>query len=283
MISIIICSRKKSIPTNLAENIAATIGCEYEMINIDNSENSFSIFEAYNLGIEKSSGEFLCFMHDDILIHTNGWGNTVTNIFENEKNAALLGVAGAKIKSSMPSGWWNVPKELKEINIIQHKENQKTEKWDFGFKSGTISEVAAIDGVFMVLRKNAGLSFNTALKGFHNYDLNISIVCKMKGFKILVTNQILLEHFSNGNINDSWYESTLKLHEIYKKALPLIASDFNNTVLLKHIEISNGKKIAGQLFGIGKKKEAVRIWKQLILIQPFSLFHLKFFKRIITK
>jgi hypothetical protein len=30
-----------------------TIGCEYELIIIDNSENKYSIYEAYNLGIER--------------------------------------------------------------------------------------------------------------------------------------------------------------------------------------------------------------------------------------
>jgi hypothetical protein len=49
------------------------IGCEYESIIIDNSENRYSIFEAYNLGIDKSKYEYLCLMHDDILIYTIEW------------------------------------------------------------------------------------------------------------------------------------------------------------------------------------------------------------------
>lgn len=73
MISVIICSRAKIIKTNLFENIKNTIGCNYELIVIDNSENKFSIFQAYNLGIEKSLGDYLCFLHDDVFIHTDGW------------------------------------------------------------------------------------------------------------------------------------------------------------------------------------------------------------------
>ena len=67
MISIIICCRIQTINKDLSENIKNTVGCDYELIVIDNSQNSYSIFEAYNLGIERSNGDYLCFIHDDIL------------------------------------------------------------------------------------------------------------------------------------------------------------------------------------------------------------------------
>ena len=281
MISIVVCSRNTIINAGFAQNIADTIGCGYELICIDNSQNAYSIFEAYNLGIEKSAGELICFLHDDIFLHTNGWGIIVNRIFAQNREAGLLGVAGSKIKTKMPSGWWNCPSELKEINILQHT-GATTEKWDFGFKNGNLSEVAAIDGVFIVLRKSIGIAFNSVLKGFHNYDLNIAIECKMKGFKIFSTNEILIEHFSNGSINNSWYESTLQLHRIYRKALPLTASDFANKEMLQASEFENGTKMIGRLFGLGYKKEAIGIWLELVLLKPFSSFHLKFLKRIIV-
>ena len=62
MISVIICSRTSTIGTALSENIKNSIGCEYELISIDNSKNTYSIFEAYNLGIQKSKFDFLCFI-----------------------------------------------------------------------------------------------------------------------------------------------------------------------------------------------------------------------------
>lgn len=74
MISLIICSRTPTISEELSTNIAETIGCEYELVVIDNSKNEFSIFSAYNEGVKRSNGDVLCFMHDDILFRTLNWG-----------------------------------------------------------------------------------------------------------------------------------------------------------------------------------------------------------------
>jgi hypothetical protein len=281
MISIIICSRKKEIDTNLSENIKNTVGCEYELIVIDNSENKYSIFEAYNLGIKKSTGEYLCFMHDDIFIHTVGWGNILNNIFNTDYHIGLLGVAGTKIKTRMPSGWWNCANEYKEINIIQHLENKEVEKWDYGFNNSTISEVVAIDGVFMAIRKDEHIHFSTVMKGFHNYDLNISLEYKIKGYKIVVTNSILIEHLSNGHLNESWYKSTMKLHEMYAAHLPLMTNDILNTIDLNVLEFSNGTRFINQLLKFGYVKQTIKLWIQLILINPYSKFHLRFLKKLI--
>ena len=120
MLSIIICSREKTISKELSINIEKTTGCEYELIIIDNTENKYSIFEAYNLGIEKSIGEYLCFFHDDILIHTNGWGDIIKQIFTESKQIGLIGVAGAKMKSKMPSAWWDCNEGGNYTRIIQH-------------------------------------------------------------------------------------------------------------------------------------------------------------------
>jgi hypothetical protein len=58
------------------------------LIVIDNSENAYSILEAYNLGIEISKGDFLCLIHDDVLFHTKNWGSIVQDVFEQNKNWA---------------------------------------------------------------------------------------------------------------------------------------------------------------------------------------------------
>lgn len=279
MISIIICSRVRIINSDFYDNIKNTIGCDYELIVIDNSENKFSIFEAYNLGIEKSNGEYLCFIHDDILFHSKGWGNIVNQIFKEDLQIGLLGVAGSKIKTKMPSGYWNCPSEFKEINIIQHLENGKVNKWNYGFKKGNISEVVAIDGVFMVMKKKFNLSFNEKLKGFHNYDLNISFACKQKGYKIFVTNEVLIEHYSNGEINNSWYESAYEVHEIYDKILPLMTDDIENFNIL-NLEFFNGKVFLNPFLNTGKIFKPLKIWLKLFRIKPMKVFQLKFLKSI---
>ena len=97
-ISIIICSRTKKLTPVFLENIEKTVGVDYELIVIDNSENKYSIFEAYNLGIKKSKGEVLCFMHDDVLFHTNNWGNILQTIFNKNELIGLIGILNPDFK-----------------------------------------------------------------------------------------------------------------------------------------------------------------------------------------
>ena len=95
MISCIVCSRSVDISTTLKENLAATIGCEYELIVVDNSKNNYSIFSAYNEGVRRANGDILCFMHEDICYYSPNWGDVVNNYFINSPDLGLLGILGS--------------------------------------------------------------------------------------------------------------------------------------------------------------------------------------------
>lgn len=280
MLSIIICSRKKEIDSNLFENIKKTVGCHYELIVIDNSKNEKSIFEAYNDGISKSIGHFFCFLHDDIIIHTNNWGNILLNLFNKDSHLGLIGVAGTKIKSKMPSAWWDCPHFQKAANLIQHFSDEKIVTWNYGFEQESNVEVVTIDGVFMAMRKNELISFDTRMKGFHNYDLNISLEHKKKGLKIIVTNKILIEHFSLGNVNENWMFSTLKAHKIYSIYLPISIPDIQNHETIKLLEIKNAKRFIKQILSFGLNKKTINIWFNFFSFLFYSKFYLEYLKKI---
>ena len=106
MISLIICSRQPDIPQELKDNIALTIGVEYELVVIDNSKNQYSIFLAYNEGVRRSQYPYLCFMHEDILYHTQEWGKNVVEHFKDEK-VGLIGVVGTHFLPDTPCGWYH--------------------------------------------------------------------------------------------------------------------------------------------------------------------------------
>lgn len=278
MISIIICSRTQALSPQLSQNIAETVGCLHELIVIDNSLNKFSIFEAYNLGMEKSKGAYLCFIHDDILFHTENWGKIVNRIFCENLQVGLLGIAGAKSKTKIPSAWWDCPAEHKYIYIKQHFKSGKIEDWNFGFTNSNVEEVVVIDGVFMVLKKDKDLFFDESIGRFHNYDLNISFESLKMGKKIVVTNQILIEHFSKGTINKDWVVSNNKVHKLYCSILPLAV---NGDVQLQDLEILNLKRFLKQSLFFKEPFIAINFWFLLFLKDPFLKFHLTFWKNFI--
>ena len=278
MISIIICSRAKPISATLSENIKDTIGCAYELIVIDNSENHYSIFEAYNLGIDRSKGDYLCFVHNDVLFHTMGWGNILQNIFSKDLQIGLIGVAGAKSKTKMPSAWWDCCEGDKLLYLKQHLRNGSVEDWDKGFANTNMQSVVTIDGVFMIARRDERFHFQHSFEGFHGYDLNISFEYIKLGYEIMVSNLILVEHFSLGTLDKNWYSTTLKLHKLYSNFLPLKIENRNGN---KNLEFINGTNFIKGLLSLRYKKEAVFLWLQLLMIRPVSRFHWKFIKEIL--
>lgn len=273
-ISIVICGRGKTDKKSLFDNIEATISFSYEIIYIDNSQNKYTIFEAYNLGIKRSSGLYICFIHDDILFHSKGWGNTLIELFQDSR-VGLIGIAGSKSKTKTPSLWWRCPSEDKIFNIIQHVPNKGREEWISGFGPGSNEEVVVIDGVFMAARKDDRIFFDTSMKGFHNYDLNISFEYKRHEYKLIVTNEIVIEHFSLGSINEEWVESSLKIHEIYNKSLPLCLNEKGKN--LKQ-EIGNARWFIKECLKFSKFDIAYIVWKELFKRHPFLKFHLIYWK-----
>lgn len=272
MISIIICSRKKDISEEFKKNIASTIKFNYELLIIDNSKNDYSIFEAYNKGISLSEGELLCFAHEDIWFHSTGWGEILDEIFNNDSNIGLLGIAGTKFKTKAPSGWANCPNDMIYMNLIQLNEGQK-QLWQRGFNTKNLEKVVAVDGLFMVMRKSTNVFFNTSLKGFHNYDVAISLDIIASGYTVVVTNRILVEHFSMGSFKKDWIESTDKFYRSYESFLPKMAESGLKTTKQ---EISNFKRFIRDCIKIDNFKLAFFYWRKLMLHHPIAFFHIQF-------
>lgn len=238
MISIIICSRNKEIDITLSENINSTIGkVEYEIIWIDNSTNKYSIFEAYNEGINKAKYEILCFMHEDVLYYTLNWGQLCINELS-DSQIGLLGVIGTHYLSPFTTYW--IDSGINHGKIIQGYEKKGkhcTQEWNWNNKDKYSNNVVAIDGLWMSARKeifNKGIKFDDiTYKGFHFYDMDISMQVIQKGYKIKIIDDLLIEHTSLSFMNQSFTESCIKFHKKWRDILPIqsepiSSNDINN-------------------------------------------------------
>ncbi|MDT0686862.1 glycosyltransferase [Autumnicola psychrophila] len=273
--SIIVCSRRASLLKALESNIKDTIGCPYELIVLDNSKNKYSIFSAYNVGIEKSKGGILCFVHEDVLFHTRDWGGKLKNIFSQNLQVGIVGIAGSKIISDIASGWWEQPSKTLVKNVLQHRPDGRVEHLKGGFEDGNEEEVAVIDGVFMCLRRDGQIKFNENLEGFHNYDQSICLDYLRQGYRIVVTNKILLEHFSNGTIDSRWLNATYNFYKLYKQHLPKIIGDAELG------DSERGQQISHFIFhckNTGNAKLAFKFWLKLFKIKPLNPEHQNHFR-----
>jgi hypothetical protein len=224
MLSIIVCSVNSDLLKSLKENIADTIGMDsYEFLYHHNIDNE-GISVVYNRLIIRAKNDLILCIHEDIKFHTLGWGKLLTGYYENDERLGLLGIAGSKTKTKTPTGWWENEPDNWVMNLIQHYKSGKTQRIKRGFENG-LEEVVVIDGVFIALRKDSGLKFDERLDGFHNYDQAISVRYRNKGYKIKVTREILIEHFSSGSKGDDWKSSNQFFFNLYKSYLPQSIND----------------------------------------------------------
>src|SRR5688572_480816 len=119
MISVIICSASSLLLNNIKKNIKDTIGVPFEILAYENSKVQRGISQIYNQGVTEANYEILCFVHEDVVFDSVGWGEEVLTAFNLNHKLGLLGVAGSSYKSLAPSGWQSsdVPQKINFINL----------------------------------------------------------------------------------------------------------------------------------------------------------------------
>ena len=233
MLSIIVCSRNKNLPKDFVDNILNTVGVVYEIISIDNSENQYSIFSAYNIGFAKSKYPYICFVHEDVFFHTTNWGEKVIAHLQN-LNTGIIGLAGAGIVTRVPASWSSLL-SLSE-NIIQSDRSGKKETEIFRLPlnyNKSVRSVILLDGVFMCMRRELmeKIRFDETLNGFHGYDFDISIQSTVKGYVNNVIYDIVLEHFSRGKTDKLYYKNLITVFKKWESYLPVSLNNSSEKML----------------------------------------------------
>ncbi|MES2062135.1 MAG: glycosyltransferase [Bacteroidota bacterium] len=221
MISVIICSVNKALLKDISKNIEQTIGIDYEVIAIDNTQNQYSIAQAYNLGANTAKYPYLCFVHEDILFHTKNWGvNLIGHL--SDISISLVGILGSLVKTKTPSGVYIPLQKLNRINQLQRTKNGCTNHYYENPHNEIYSEVKLLDGMFLATTKMSHARYNfdeELLTGFHGYDIDYSLGQAVNG-KLVVVYNILIEHFSYGGNTVPWVDAQLKITNKWLDKLP---------------------------------------------------------------
>ena len=280
MLSIIICSRNKVLSKELTENIKVTVGVDYEIIYIDNSENKYSIFAAYNLGITQSKYPYLCFVHEDVFFHTSDWGEKVISHLQDTKTG-IIGVAGSDLVTRIPASWANMISQGHNIILTDNARKKPTEiillpkNYNLSKRSSII-----LDGLFMCMRKDLTnkIHFDENLKGFHGYDYDISLQSIMAGYTNYVIYDIKLEHFSGGKTSILYFRNLISIFKKWENNLPIIG---DNVTLEERLEIPEierkklyqlTKKMVRKGFGIEEIKTEVSYYANMISFKKARQF-----------
>jgi len=154
---------------------------------IRNDRNLGPIY-GYNQGIRVCKSDYICIMHNDVLIFEKGWLGKIINIMDSNKDIGITGLAGRKRINK---------KGLVDESSLVH--NLQNEDLNSPMQRG-IEDVAVIDGLCFVVRRSifeetGGLDENYGY--MHCYDLDISLASLNLGYRNVVVN-IEAMHLSNG-------------------------------------------------------------------------------------
>lgn len=272
MISVIVCSRSSRDAQEVALNVAASIGVEHEFIGIDNSEGSYSICEAYNTGAAQAKYEVLCFMHEDIRLHTAGWGNIISSILTNS-TIGVVGITGGCYQVAAPAAWWGCGLELCRENVLNvfpdgHKEMDlhNPEKTD-------LTDVAAVDGMWMCSRKEVWQKYPFDAKtftDFHFYDIDYCTEIYQRGLRVCVTYRVLLEHHSRGSINTLWLRNAIKYERKRKGQLPFGPAEVS-AAHSRELTVKALQEFSGRLLRAGfPKKQVLSYLGRCLALDPLN-------------
>jgi len=104
-ISVIACSIKPELCSQMLESVKKTIGISFETIVFDNREKKLSICQVYNYCAKKAKFPYLCFIHEDVMMLTSNWGMNMVAFSEKTPNCGVIGFAGGAVAMKNFWGW----------------------------------------------------------------------------------------------------------------------------------------------------------------------------------
>lgn len=198
-----------------------------------------SIFEKYNKGIDAwlddiesplQDDDIICFMHEDIRIFDTDFHTKVDYVFKNRKKVGVLGVIGTKVFQES-GGWWLTDQSHLTGHILQNAPDLP-HHYHMIKKIEYTEQTVSVDGCCFFVRGSLAKDIrfdDTTFGGYHFYDCDYCFSVLEKGYNIAVAD-ILIEHLSEGPLNDDWYRNKDLFINKWKskgKTFPITRKSFN--------------------------------------------------------
>lgn len=232
-LSIIVCSVKPEMANELRDNVEKTIGIDYEMIVFDNRQTGKGICEVYNECAEKATGEYLLFVHEDVVFHTSNWGEIIVKKLQ-EPTCGVIGFAGSAVKYGYEYGWQGVRRFTHKNYLAGYKIKGG------GLRQSPHTEdfvpVICLDGMCLFARRDVWhkCKFDAhTFGGFHSYDTDFTTQTTLAGYTNYVCHSVKMKHLSAGNFSEVWYDSVKKYLNKWGTKLPLYVESLHSEADIK--------------------------------------------------
>lgn len=242
-LSIVICTNKKSEQyEETVQTLYDRAGCPVHVF-ICNNSNNVALTQVYQQMLDKKeiNKNIILYMHDDVDILTVNFGRKILDLFKNNIEYGIIGVAGSK-QFDENASWWSYDKKYGQV--VHHKDTDGR-SWLSAFSNdleGKIENVLMVDGLFFAIDPTKIKSgFNVRLPEFDFYDATFCIDNAIQGVKIGVTTDIRVCHHSLGNMRENWYKNREILnHLLYGKYYPM---DIDEGIKEKNDDVESYLKI----------------------------------------
>lgn len=248
MISIIVCSVDESWRKQLKNNIIENIGCDFEFLFIDNKLEKKGICEAYNILAKQAKGEYLCFVHEDVLIETKNWGMELMTK-ASDPTVGVIGFAGSGTIAGFP--YWEDRFTHFKYYVQRLKDGRLWSDETLTPKTAKYTKTVVLDGMFLFCRREVWekqpFDKNT-FANYHIYDMDFTFA-SAQYYSNYVCNCVVIHHFSLGCLDQKYFDELLLFYNKWKAKLPYTA----------YPEILSEKKKKYYYFGIkGTVKDMIK-------------------------
>lgn len=267
MISCIVCTRRPKALADLEKNISLTIGTDYEVVIIDNSSNHYSIFTAYNEGIRLAKGDILCFMHDDIIFHSDNWGTTLQTTLQ-DSSIGIVGVIGSQFLPNKMASWWLCENTKGTILQGERTSNGKYTSSLSGVEVSDVTDVVVVDGLWFAMTRdltNHVRFDDKTYNSFHCYDVDICMQAISNDRRVVVIPNVLIEHISMGNVLTTYYQQLQCFYDKWQSLLPIwrgVELDANAALQMSNILEKYQKVVCRNV--VLEKSKSYRLGKSLL-------------------
>ena len=168
---------------------------------IKNDANLGSIV-AINQGIKAAKYEYICQMHNDVVIFENGWLDKIVSIMEDDPQIGIACLAGRQyIRANCSCDEDTLKHNLLSIGLNEPMKS-------------LVEDVAVIDGLCFVFTKNLVKKIGLLDETYgmmHFYDMDFSLASIRAGYRNVAVN-VLAFHVGNGG--------TTRRSDFYKQLVP---------------------------------------------------------------
>jgi hypothetical protein len=231
MISVIVCSVNPDKCGALKEHIYSYIGTDFEFLSFDNRKAKWGIAKVYNHLAEKAKYDYLCFIHEDVFIGTQGWGQKMVSFVSDDHECGIIGFSGrTDVSHNLNSSWGSIRMErranvwdnYKGTTYVDRRSNFSTYHYFPDPNGRNYSNVICIDGMFHFVKKHVWQEIRydeITFSDFHFYDVDFSFAVARK-YKNYVFLDMEVFHESTGKISAPYISGILYFWEKWDMELP---------------------------------------------------------------